>query len=98
MSEYGLCTHGMDQNVELVRGAADPTSDVYCPAVLGWSLGNEGVPGSVAEFKQLRQVIDALSAKRKPLLVGPESPIMADNSNYLTMSQLRHDVTPLLLS
>jgi len=82
---YGLCTHSMAQNLQLLRNASDPASDAFCPSLLGWSLGNEGVPGSAAQFKQLRQAIDALPLApkaEKPLLVGPESPIQAYAAGY----------------
>jgi hypothetical protein len=54
----------MDGNIELISAPG-------CSALAAVSLGNEGVPGSAAQFNALREVIDTLPAgRRRPLLVG----------------------------
>jgi hypothetical protein len=56
-----------------------------CPALGGFSVGNEGVPGSNATFHAVAAALAAMpaaSGRGKLLLVGPESPMMPSNADY----------------
>ena len=56
-----------------------------CPALAGFSIGNEGVPGSNETFHGIASALRAQSPPSgfPPLkLVGPESPMMSSNSDY----------------
>ena len=85
---YGLDAHDTVGTMQLLKdlsGARGGRPGNACPALLGFSIGNEGVPGSNASFWAVRQQLSTfpLSATTPtPLLVGPDSPMMPGNANY----------------
>lgn len=79
---YGLHNDAAG-NIDLISGVLANRS--ACPALAGFSIGNEGVPGSNSTF---HAVAAALRASPPPpgfaplALVGPESPMMSKNEAY----------------
>jgi hypothetical protein len=85
---YGLDAHdttgtaALLKDLDSARGGG-PTGNA-CPALLGFSIGNEGVPGSNESFWAVREHLANFSpsATPTPLLVGPDSPMMPSNMAY----------------
>ena len=71
------------ENMQLIAQVLQNRS--ACPALIGFSIGNEGVPGSNSTF---HAIATALRAQAPPSgflplkLVGPESPMMSSNKDY----------------
>ena len=94
---YGL--HDSDNYTAVLEASVAAGS----PALLGFSIGNEGVPGSTADFKRLRSVVDAAWTSSstpndprppKPLVVGPDVPAVRWNGpgGYLPAGNYYHKI------
>ena len=84
---YGLDAHDTKGTMALLKDLNDARGGYpgnTCPALLGFSIGNEGVPGSNASFWAVRAQLQnfPLSDTPTPLLVGPDSPMMPSNKAY----------------
>jgi hypothetical protein len=85
---YGLDAYDLTGSLTLI---AELRTTSACPALYGFSIGNEGCPGSNSSFWTVRAAIDAAfpSPAHKPLLIGTDTPIMPDNMNYFVPMSTR---------
>ena len=84
---YGLDAYDTKGTMALLKDLNDARGGYpgnTCPALLGFSIGNEGCPGSNASFWAVREQLNnfPLSDTPTPLLVGPDSPMMPSNKGY----------------